>query len=118
MSEVRYKKKKTPERGVWSGDQGETLLHEPLLGFLHAALRAVLEQLVVAPDGTVAIVDLDKPPVRGASVDVLGQGEQDFHVELRKGTQRKTPAKAGWGSHREMTTDMVTGTCLFSLMIM
>ena len=97
MSEVRYKKKKTPERGVWSGDQGETLLHEPLLGFLHPALRAVLEQLVVAPDGTIAIVDLDKPPVRGASVDVLGQGEQDFHVELRETYTEKNARESGLG---------------------
>jgi hypothetical protein len=80
---------------VWSGDQGEALLQEPLLGLFHPALRAVLEQLVVAPDGAIAIVDLDKPPVGGASVDVLGQGEQDFHVELREITRGKTPAKAG-----------------------
>jgi len=60
---------------VWSGDHGVSLLQEPLLGLLESSLVPVLEQLIVAPDGAEAIVDLDEPPVGGASVDVLGQGE-------------------------------------------
>ena len=72
---LRAKRKNPAIAGDWSGDQGVTLLHEPLLGFLQAGLVPVLEQLVVAPDGAIAIVDLDEPPVGGTSVDVLGQGE-------------------------------------------
>ena len=63
----------------WSGDQGKALLHEPFLGFLHSALGAVLKQLVVAPDGTEAIVNFDEAPVAGASVDVFRESEQNFH---------------------------------------
>ena len=78
------KRKKPRASGVGgSSDQGVPLGHEPLLGLLHPALVAVLEELVVPPDGTEAIVDLDEPPVGGTSVDVLGQGEQNFHVLLR-----------------------------------
>ena len=85
------KEKKSPVRGEGSGDQGVALLQEPLLGLFQSRLVPVLEQLVVAPDGAVAIVDLDETPVTDASVDGLGQGEQDFHVESPKLHREKTP---------------------------
>ena len=75
-------KKKNPAtagRGLGSGDHSEPLIQEPLLGFLHSALGAVLEKFVVPPDGAVAIVHLHEPPVGGTSIDVFGQGEQNFH---------------------------------------
>ena len=80
---------------MWSSDHGVSLLQEPLLGLLQSSLVPVLEQLVVAPDGTEAIIDLDEPPVGGTSVDVLGQGEQNFHPDTPRTTRRKKPAIAG-----------------------
>ena len=74
---------------MWSSDHGVSLLQEPLLGLLQSSLVPVLEQLIVAPDGAEAIVDLNEPPVRGTSIDVLRQGEQNFHRNSENYTEKK-----------------------------
>ena len=96
-------------------DKGITLGEEPLLALLHAGLRPVLEELVVPPDGAKAIVDGDKPPVGGTSVDLFGESEEDFHLFLRVNLhEEKSPRKRG-NDHLVITTDRVTGTCRVSV---
>ena len=66
-----------------------SFLQEPLLGLLKSSLVSVLEQLIVASNSTESFLDLDEPPVGGTSINVLGQGEQNFHRNLSNYTKKK-----------------------------
>ena len=84
MSDDFDKKKKPPDRGDPSASHGRIALGLiPGERLTHRVLVAILEQLIVASDRTVALVRLDEAPgAHTATLHGLGHGGDDVkHVD-------------------------------------